>query len=119
MELMQQLDRILIDKDRALQELLLKMLALWIRDCHYASIVIDSNEGIINIDQIDSIRKFASAFPNADYHAILHQLEQSMEHIRRNVNGNLVLLSTMLACREAFLLNSQEFTVHAPKDLTR
>jgi DNA polymerase-3 subunit delta' len=119
LELMQQLDRILTDKDRSSQELLLRMLALWIRDCHYASIVTDSNDGIMNIDQIDSIRKFASAFPDADYHAILHQLEQSMEHIRRNVNGNLVMLSTMLACREAFLLNTREFIDHAPKDISR
>lgn len=119
LELMQQMDRLLTDKDRGLQELLLRMLALWIRDCHYASIVKDSNEGIMNIDQIESIRKFATAFPNANYHAILQQLEQSMEHIRRNVNGNLVLLSTMLACREAFLLNTHEFIDHAPTDFAR
>lgn len=119
LELLQQLERVIADKDRIKQELLLRMLALWLRDCHYASIIQDTNDGIMNIDQIDSIRKFASAFPNADYHAILKMIEQSIEHVRRNVNGNLIMLTTMLACRDGFLLNTQEFIDHAPKDMTR
>ena len=96
--------------------MLLRMLALWIRDCHYAVNIHHDDSGIINKDQLESIRKFAQAFPDADYHAILNMIEQSIEHIRRNVNPSLVLLTTMLACREGFLLNTNEYLDHAPKD---
>lgn len=116
LDLMKQLDMIASDKDRTLLEMLLRMLALWIRDCHYAVNVPHDDSGIINKDQLESIRKFAQAFPDADYHAILHMIEQSIEHIRRNVNPSLVMLTTMLACREGFLLNTSEYLDHAPKD---
>ena len=116
LDLMKQLDMIASDKDRTLLEMLLRMLALWIRDCHYAVNIPHDDSGIINKDQLESIRKFAQAFPDADYHAILNMIEQSIEHIRRNVNPSLVLLTTMLACREGFLLNTNEYLDHAPKD---
>jgi hypothetical protein len=92
------------------------MHALWIRDCHYVVNIPNEVSGIINKDQIESIRKFAQAFPDADYHAILHMIEQSIEHIRRNVNPGIVMLTTMLSCREGFLLNTSEYLDHAPKD---
>jgi hypothetical protein len=43
-------------------------------------------------------------------------IEQSIEHIRRNVNPGIVMLTTMLSCREGFLLNTSEYLDHAPKD---
>lgn len=116
LDLMRQLEIIASDKDRTMLELLLRMLALWIRDCHYVVNVPNEDSGIINKDQIESIRKFAQAFPDADYHAILHMIEQSIEHIRRNVNPGIVMLTTMLSCREGFLLNTSEYLDHAPKD---
>jgi DNA polymerase-3 subunit delta' len=116
LDLMRQLESIASDKDRSMMELLLRLLALWIRDCHYAVNMPGNDSGIINRDQIDSIRKFSQAFIDADYHAILHMIEQSIEHIRRNVNPSLVMLTTMLACREGFLLNTSEYLDHAPKD---
>ena len=119
LDLMQQLEHAIADKDRTKLELMLRMLALWLRDCHYAVNVSDSNDGIMNSDQVESIRKFASAFPNADYHSILEMIESSIEQIRRNVNGSLVMFTTMMACRETFLLNTKEFIDHAPTDLSR
>lgn len=117
LELLQQIETVLNGKDRPMQELLLRMLALWLRDCHYAASVPNIDDGIMNKDQVESIRKFSSAFPDADYHSILHVIEQAIEHIRRNVNGQLVMLTTMLACRECFLLNTKEFIDHAPKGM--
>jgi len=116
LDFLKQLDVITSDKDRTMLEMLLRMLALWIRDCHYAVQVPNDLSGIINKDQLESIQKFAQGFPSADYHAILHMIEQSIEHIRRNVNPTLVMLTTMLACREGFLLNTSEYLDHAPKD---
>ena len=116
LDFLKQLDALISDKDRIMLEMILRMLALWIRDCHYAVQVPNDRTGIINTDQIESITKFAQVFPSADYHAILHMIEQSIEHIRRNVNPTLVMLTTLLACREGFLLNTSEYLDHAPKD---
>ena len=48
----------------------------------------------------ETIQKFSQAFPDADYPAILQEIEDSIKMIKRNVHMQLVLTTLLLSCRQ-------------------
>ena len=67
----------------------------------------------MNIDQTETIQKFAHAFPDADYPAMLQEIENSIKMIKRNVHMQLVLTTLLLSCRQNFLYKSSQFSHHS------
>ena len=114
-DLIHLVDSMVGDKNRTKVELMLNLLLLWIRDCYYRSISPDTpNSSIVNLDQLETIDKFVSVFSQADYQSIMQAVEQAIEQVKRNVNMQLAVLTLLLACREGFLLNTQDYMMYSP-----
>lgn len=90
------------EKDRARMEIMLALLLLWLRDAYEMSVA-GTAAVITNIDQRQSIEKFAAAFPDAPFNDITAAVEEAAESVRRNVDRRLILLSVLLRCRYMLL----------------
>lgn len=86
------------EKDRNRMEIMLTLLLLWMRDV-YATSIMGNSGAIANSDQRQSIERFAGAFPDAPFAAIVSAIEEAVESVRRNVDQRLVLLTLLLKCR--------------------
>ena len=58
---------------------------------------------IVNINTIDSIRKFATYYDKANYFLAFDYIEQAIVKVNRNVNSDLLLLDLFLKLRNEFL----------------
>lgn len=81
---------------------MLSLMALWLRD---AAVISASNEtpNIVNGDQLEPLKKFVAAFPNANYSACVKALEQSATDIYRNVSVHLVFITALLRIRDSVI----------------
>jgi DNA polymerase-3 subunit delta' len=101
-EVLSHLEKMTGEKDRTRVEMMLMLLMMWLRDCHaFAAARYDAP--IINIDQRDTIEKFATAFAGADYPSAISAVEDAIIHIRRNVQIQLTMLTLLITCRRIFL----------------
>lgn len=72
---------------------MLNLTLLWFRD----ALVLSNNKhekaenDIVNIDQLETLQKFATAFGHINYHKIFSEIENAIEQIDRNVQLNLLL----------------------------
>jgi DNA polymerase-3 subunit delta' len=112
-DLMSMIDTILHDKNRSKVQIMMHLLYLWLRDCFYFIQSPLDHSLIVNIDQTETIQKFSHAFPDADYPAILQEIEDSIKMIKRNVHMQLVLTTLLLSCRQNFLYKSSQFSNHS------
>ncbi len=71
---------------------LMHLMLSWIRDL-MAYRTLGNDELLINIDQMDSIRRFCDNVPDAHLEAMVHLVEQAVELLSRNVQINLVLIT--------------------------
>jgi DNA polymerase-3 subunit delta' len=80
---------------RALKELL-NLLLIWFRDALMYSHAQDDDrllkKSIVNVDKLETLRKFTGAFSDIDYDLAFRLLEKSIELIDRNVQTNLIFL---------------------------
>ncbi len=88
-------------RNKARADAILSLLALWLRDAH---VIAMAGEGapIINIDHRAALERFAAAFGQADFPAVLAAVEQASRHLARNVSVQLVLSTAMLEIRRVF-----------------
>ncbi|MCK5742584.1 MAG: DNA polymerase III subunit [Chlorobi bacterium] len=93
-------------RDRNDTELVLKLILLWMRDV-LSYIKTADPENIINIDQIEIIKSFATNFSHADLFEAVRITEDSIGKIRRNVQAKLVIVTLFLSLRKIFLTNKQ------------
>lgn len=101
-ELLSFTDKMVDAKDKNKIDVFLKIMLFWMRDV-LAVAATKSSEGIINIDQIDRISKFAELFANADISKAVMEIESAIQKIRRNVNPQLSLLTMFINLRRIFL----------------
>lgn len=89
-------------KDKKVLEKIFTLLMIWLRD---AMIIMktDNENNIINIDQIDVIRRFAKNFSHCDIKQAIDIIESSILKIKRNVQAELIFLSMFLGLRKVFL----------------
>jgi DNA polymerase III subunit delta' len=101
-ELIASMEEIIKKKDKKILEKLFTLLMIWLRD---AMIIMktDNVENVINIDQIDVIKKFASNFSNCEINEAVEVIESSILKIKRNVQAELIFLSMFLGLRKIFL----------------
>ncbi len=101
-DILSHLDKLTGEKDRSKVEMMLMLLLMWMRDCHAFSVA-QADAPIINIDQRETIEKFTNAFLGADYGAAISAVEDAINHIRRNVQIQLTMLTLLITCRKVFL----------------
>ncbi len=89
-------------KDKKILEKIFTLLMIWLRD---AMIIMKTNnyDNVINIDQIDVIKKFATNFSKCDINQAIAIIESSILKIKRNVQAELIFLNMFLALRKVFL----------------
>ncbi|GAB1430597.1 DNA polymerase III subunit delta' [Ignavibacteria bacterium] len=86
------------EKDRTRMEIMLALLLLWLRDAYEMSVA-GAAAVITNVDQRQSIERFAAAFPDAPFGDMAIAVEEAAEAVRRNVDRRLILLTVLLRCR--------------------
>jgi DNA polymerase III subunit delta' len=101
-ELIILIDSINSKKDRRNVEILLGILLLWFRDV-ITYIENKNSERIINIDQIEAIKRFSENFSDKNLMLIIKDVETAITQIRKNVNIQLVLIKLFLSIREEIL----------------
>lgn len=101
-DLLSHLDKMTGEKDRTRVEMMLMLLMMWIRDC-YAFTIARYDAPIINIDQRETIERFANAFSEADYNAAIIAVENAISNIKRNVHIQLTMITLLISCRKIFL----------------
>jgi len=101
MKFMEDQDDYFTSKKREPVEQLLHLLLVWFRD----AIILKERgeEGIINHDQLEDLRKFVSKFGDADLAACTTAVERAFELLRRNVYLPLVLLSLTVQLKRLLL----------------
>lgn len=82
-------------KDKIYVKELLEIISLWFRD---ALIFISwpdqavAEDKLVNIDQLDTMKKFVKACPNIDFEKIIFEIENAISLINQNVNIKLILI---------------------------
>jgi DNA polymerase-3 subunit delta' len=80
---------------RTLKELL-NLLLIWFRDALVLSHVQDDerliNKSIVNVDKLETLKRFTGAFSEIDFDTAFSALEKSIELIDRNVQTTLIFL---------------------------
>lgn len=98
LELSEKIEQIISAKNKLSIETNLRLLQNWFRDC-FIFLKTNNNDKIINLDLLDRINKFTTLFPNANYEAIITEIENSIYKIRRNVNLQLIVYSLFFKIR--------------------
>ncbi|MCU0428220.1 MAG: AAA family ATPase [Candidatus Kapabacteria bacterium] len=87
------------ERDKTKLERMLILLLTWIRDA-YALSVSEREDTIINIDQIEDLKRFVGRFGvSGNLDAAARAIEQAIERLRRNVNITLILTTLALEVR--------------------
>ena len=60
----------------------------------------DYSEKVINIDRLDTLKKFVGALEPIDYDQVIPKIEQALELIDRNVYINLVVLQLLFELKK-------------------
>ena len=97
-ELLNKIDRIIKENDSKQIISALLLFELWLRDA-YSYIKTNSEDKIINLDQLEPIRKFASYYLTFDYFKAIELIENSIISIKKNVNIQLILVNLYLNLR--------------------
>jgi DNA polymerase III subunit delta' len=88
-------DELCSTKDRDVLVRFLQLLLIWFRDV----LVLGRGGAVINMDQLDDLRRFVNKFPAADVHAILAAIERAVSLVERNVYINVVMLQLIAQLR--------------------
>lgn len=102
LDLLTLLEPILSKKDKVLNEKLLSLLLIWIRDAFIISKT-GMTEGVINIDQIKDLTNFANKFGNDNLISAITVIENAVLQIRRNVQSELIYLNMIVKLRNILL----------------
>lgn len=93
---MAMVEELAAERDKRLVKELLGLMLIWLRDAMILHSSTDCNEKIIeriiNIDQLETLKKFANAYDKADYELAIADVEKAIKLIDRNIFLNLVLI---------------------------
>ena len=97
------------DKDAVIQ--VLNLMIFWLRDVIVYLNYKDANR-IINLDQAETIQKFANAYQNLDIAAGIRIIEEAITLIPKNVNMRLIMISMFIKLRAVFIFEKEEFQIY-------
>lgn len=81
--------------------LLLNLMMIWLRDA--SAIKISEDAMLYNEDQRETIKKFSSIFPHANYGDAIDAVENALLKIRQNVNPRLAFVDLIISLRRNIL----------------
>lgn len=86
---------------------MLNLILLWFRD---AQILMEQGDDkhLINIDQLDTLKKFVSAFESITFQSAFTEIENAINMIERNIQINLILIVLMIKLRSALTLKGRK-----------
>jgi DNA polymerase-3 subunit delta' len=86
---------------------MLSLILLWFRDVQI--LMEHGNEShLVNIDQLDTLKKFVDAFEAIEFQTAFTEIENSINMIERNIQINLILIVLMIKLRSALLLKGRK-----------
>jgi DNA polymerase-3 subunit delta' len=85
----------------SLRELLI-FVTLWLRDAMLLQTLGEKASGLANEDTLDTLQRFVEALPQIDYEGAVHEVEQSLAWLGRNVHMKLVLMVLLRRLRACF-----------------
>jgi DNA polymerase III subunit delta' len=91
--------------DKKLVKDVLSLLLMWFRDAlilHGRSA--DGQKYLVNIDNLETLKKFVSAFESVDFDAAFLEIEQSIQMIERNIHLQLILIVLMIKLKNSMKL---------------
>ncbi len=86
---------------------MLSLILLWFRD---AQILMEHGHEshVVNIDQLDTLKKFVSAFEAIEFQTAFTDIEQSINMIERNIQINLILIVLLIKLQSALILKGRK-----------
>jgi len=100
--LLEKMEEITKKKDKRILEKLFVLLMIWIRDALIIART-GSTEQVINIDQLDTLKKFANKFTEQDFGAAIDVIESQILKIKRNIAPELIFITLFYKLRDIFL----------------
>ena len=88
-------------RDKNLIVTALKLLQRWLQDALHLSN--GEDQLIVNVNTIESIRKFANYYDKANYFKAFECIEHAIVKVNRNVSSDLLLIDLFLKLRNEFL----------------
>lgn len=101
-ELFKQIEELTKNKDKNFHDSFLNLMIIWMRDVY--SLSHGESDSMINIDQKETIEKFAVNFGKKDIESAVTTIEKSILLIKRNVQMQLIYLSMFMKLRKIFLV---------------
>ncbi len=98
-ELIDRISKLIKDKERAKVQNALTILLLWMQDAIHLYYN-DESKDLINIDQIEVIKRFLDNFPDCRLDLICYRIEEAINDISRNVNLQLLLTTLFIYSRQ-------------------
>ncbi len=103
LELVEQLVR---DNNTKFIKDMLSLILLWFRDVQI--LMEEGDESfLINLDQMETLKKFVSAFEAIEFQIAFSEIEKAINLIERNVQINLILIVLMIKLRSALILKGR------------
>lgn len=87
-------------KEKKLIENAIQILTIWLNDAMKVSLGVNK---IVNLDQLDTIKKFVEHFSNGNFSNAIELCQKSIYELKSNVNPNLVLIALFTNLRKEFL----------------
>lgn len=84
----------------------LVLMLIWFRDALLLSEG-ESDQRLVNVDQIEILQKFLGAFEFIDFYAAGAEVEKSMAMIERNIQVNLILMVLMIKLQHLMKLKGR------------
>lgn len=111
-ELFQTIDQIVSGSERAEIEEFLNILQSWLRD---AAALQEGSDKVINVDDIESLKKFVAHYSEADYVSVFRAIGRSISLLNKNVYIPLILMNLAIDLRKSILRTSPEQKVSSDK----
>ncbi len=101
-ELYEHLEQLIKANDKHTLEIFIFLVIVWFRDA-YSTFQTKSTKNIINLDQIETINRFAENFGAKNIIECIEVAEKHFSQIRKNVQPQLILMSLLLNIRKILL----------------
>jgi len=98
-QLFDQIEELAAMFDRPAMERWLSLMMVWFSDAE--AIRAGRPNGIVNVDQLESLQRFAKRFPSVDHASIISSVEEAIALVGRNVYLPLVLANLAYRLKEA------------------
>lgn len=98
-QLFDQIEELAATFDRPAMERWLSLMLVWFRDAE--AIRVGRPNGIVNVDQLEPLQRFAKNFPSVDHARIISSVEEAIALVGRNVYLPLVLANLAYRLKEA------------------